>query len=85
MLRHGRQHHRVTHLRWQARRRWLLHILWPWRGCQLHTVDTHMPSGLVGTKRNAARRIEERRFRQQTRRALAYEEPLSRYHHNWAD
>lgn len=85
MLRHGRQHHRVTHRRWQARRRRLLRILWPRHGRQLHKVDTHIPSGLLGTKRQEDRRIEERRFRQQTRRALAHEDPLPRYRHDWAD
>lgn len=85
MLRHSRQHHRITHRHWQIRRLRHLHRIWPWMALQPRHVDTHAPSHLLGKKQKDDRRREERRFRQQVRRAIAKGTPMPRYRHDWAD
>ena len=85
ILRHTRQHHRITHYRWKTRRLRLLSRLWPWGDWRPQDVDTHVPSHLLGKKRKADRRIEERRFRQQVRQAIIRDRPMPRYRHDWAD
>ena len=85
MQRHSRQHHRVTQRRWRKRRRQRLSAIWPWMDFQIKDVDTHAPKHLLGKKRFVDRRTEERRFRQQVRRAMAHGDVLPRYRHDWAD
>lgn len=85
MTRHSRQHHRVTHRRWQRRRRSRLLGLWRWWSLKPQDVDTHAPARIFGKKRKDDRRVEERRFRQQVRRAIAHDELMPRYRHDYAD
>ena len=85
MTRHTRHHHRLTHRLWQRRRFRRLSVRWPGWPLQAQDVDTHAPSRIQGKKRKEDRRTEERRFRQQVRRALAHEEPMPRYRHDYAD
>jgi hypothetical protein len=85
MTRHSRIHHRITHRHWQRRRLRRLRSIWSWMDLQPKQVDTHAPSHLLGKKHKDDRRREERRFRQQVRRALTHGEPLPRYRHDWAD
>lgn len=94
MLRHSRQHHRSTHRRHRARRLRLLLEVWsyPWGSFPRTfltpaTYDTHLQSPhLSGKKRKYDRRVEERRFRQAVRNALAHEdEALPILKPDWAD
>ncbi|NMP24503.1 hypothetical protein [Sulfobacillus harzensis] len=85
MQRHTRLHHRVTHRRWQLRRRSRLMGVWHWWSLKPQDVDTHAPAHILGKKRKDQRRVEERRFRQQVRRALVHDEPIPRYRHDYAD
>ena len=85
MQRHSRRHHRVMKRRWQVRRTRRLLGVWPWITLRSQDVDTHAPSNLLSKKRKVDRRCEERRFRQQARRALAHDDPMPRYRHDYAD
>jgi len=85
MTRHPRSHHRVTHRHWQQRRARRLTLRWPGWPLRAQDVDTHAPSRIQGKKRKDDRRAEERRFRQQVQRALAYDDPMPRYRHDYAD
>lgn len=84
VLRHSRQHHRITHRRWARRRKILLTLLYPWRNTPAD-YDTHFPSHMLGKKPRRACHIEEKQFRQQVRKALWYDEPMPRYRHEYAD
>ncbi len=88
MPRHSRAHHRATHRRHQARRlRLVRQIFAPWNypePWQLRDVDTHCRH-LFGKKRKFDRQHEERAFRQAVRNALAHDEPIPRYRHDWAN
>ena len=81
--RHSRRHHRVTHRRWQHRRQRLLAALWPWWEIRPRDVDTRCHASFIIHKRREDCHIEEKRFRQQVRQALYYEEPMPRYRHDW--
>ena len=85
MQRHSRQHHRIMYLRWYHRRHRRLTAIWPWMNLPHKGMATHAPKRLLGKKRKSDRRTEERRFRQQVRRACHHGEPLPRYRHDYAD
>lgn len=85
MHQHTRRHHRYTQRLWRRRRMRTMAMRWNWLELRPQDVGTHALKHLLGKKTKYRCRVEERRFRQQVRRAIHHGDPIPRYRHDWAD
>jgi hypothetical protein len=85
MLRRSRHHYRVHQARWRQRRRALTRICLPQGDATDFVLVRRFADRLWTTQRPDDRRVEERAYRQQVRRALARGGDPPRYRHDWAD